>query len=131
MRIRRMAVWTVTICLSGVAGLEAQPGGLRFTGGGTGVGVSPEQVFVWLAFDEKLNVTDKQLIALREVFKPLYVEQRLMRAEVRSAERDPGERDFRAMRQQMREQQSEMRDKIMGAVATALTASRSRACAHS
>ena len=41
MRIRTMAVWTVALCLSGVAVLEAQPGGRR---GGMGVGVAPEQI---------------------------------------------------------------------------------------
>lgn len=122
MRMRTLAVWTATICLSGVGALEAQPGGRR--GGmstGMGFGVSPEQVFSLLAFDEKLNVTDKQLIALREALKPLYVEQREMMAGMFSGAGGSGVRDFQAMREAFREQQSEMRDKIMGALATALT----------
>ena len=41
MRIRKTAVWTLTLCLSGVAVLEAQPGGRR---GGMGFGVAPEQI---------------------------------------------------------------------------------------
>ena len=119
---RRMAVWTVVLSLSSVLLLEAQPGGRRgFTGGGMAAGVSPEQVFSLLAFDEKLNVTDKQLIALREVLKPLYVEQRQMMAEMFVGAGGSGARDFQAMREALRDQQSEMRDRIMGALATALT----------
>ena len=118
MRIRKMALWIVAICLSSTVALEAQPGGRR---GGTGGGVSPEQVFSLLAFDEKFNVTDKQLVALREVLKPLFVEQRQMLAEMFSAARG-GETDFRAMRERMREQQAEMREQMMAALATALEA---------
>ena len=118
MRIRKMALWIVAICLSSTVALEAQPGGRR---GGTGGGVSPEQVFSLLAFDEKFNVTDKQLVALREVLKPLFVEQRQMLAEMFSGGRG-GETDFRAMREKMREQQTKMREQIMAALATALEA---------
>ena len=117
MRIRKMALWIVAICLSSAVALEAQPGGRR---GGSGGGVSPEQVFSLLAFDEKFNVTDKQLIALRQGLKPLFVEQRQMMAEMFSGGR--GETDFRALREKMREQQSKMREKMMAALATALDA---------
>ena len=117
MRIRKMALWIVAICLSSAVALEAQPGGRR---GGSGGGVSPEQVFSLLAFDEKFKVTDKQLIALREALKPLFVEQQQMMAEIFSSGR--GETDFRALREKMREQQSKMREKMMAALATALDA---------
>lgn len=117
MRIRKMALWIVAICLSSAVALEAQPGGRR---GGSGGGVSPEQVFSLLAFDEKFKVTDKQLIALREALKPLFVEQQQMMAEMFSGGR--GETDFRALREKMREQQSKMREKMMAALATALDA---------
>ena len=117
MCIRKMTLWIVAICLSSAVALEAQPGGRR---GGSGGGVSPEQVFSLLAFDEKFNVTDKQLIALRQALKPLFVEQRQMMAEMFSGGR--GETDFRALREKMREQQSKMREKMMAALATALDA---------
>ena len=117
MRIRKMALWIVAICLSSAVALEAQPGGRR---GGSGGGVSPEQVFSLLAFDEKFNVTDKQLIALRQALKPLFVEQRQMMAEMFSGR--GGETDFRALREKMREQQSKMREQMMAALATALDA---------
>lgn len=114
MCIRKAALWTVAICLSSVVVLEAQPGSRR---GGMGGGMAPEQVFSLLAFDEKFNVTDKQVIALRQALKPLYVEQQQMLAEMFS-----GEVDFRAMREKMREQQTKMRDKITTVLATALDA---------
>ena len=119
MRIRKMALWIVAICLSSAVVLEAQPGGRR---GGSGGGVSPEQVFSLLAFDEKFNVTDKQLIALRQALKPLFVEQRQMMAEMFSSGSRGGETDFRALREKMREQQSKMREQMMAALATALDA---------
>ena len=122
MRIRNLAVWTAVLCLAGAGALEAQPGGRRGgMSGGMGFGVSPERVFSLLAFEEKLNVSDKQLIALREVLKPLYVEQRRMMAEMLGGARGSGARDFQAIREQFQERQGEMRDKIMGALATALT----------
>ncbi|MXW79100.1 MAG: hypothetical protein F4Z57_08985, partial [Gemmatimonadetes bacterium] len=106
MRIRKMALWIVAICLASTVALEAQPGGRRgSSGGGMGGGVTPEQVFGLLAFDEKFKVNDKQLIALREVLKPLFVEQRQMMAEIFSSG-SRGETDFRALREKMREQQS-------------------------
>ena len=114
MCIRKVVLWVVAICLSSVAVLEAQPGGRR---GGSSGGMAPEQIFALLAFDEKFNVTDKQLIALRQALKPLYVEQRQMLAEMFS-----GEVDFRAVREKMREQQTKMREQIMAALATALDA---------
>ena len=118
MCIRKISLWVVAIGLSSAVALEAQPGGRR---GGMGGGIAPEQIFSLLAFDEKFNVTDKQLIALRQALKPLFVEQRQMMAEMFSGGRG-GETDFRALREKMREQQSKMRDKIMAALATALDA---------
>ncbi len=118
MRIRKMALWIVAVCLASTVALEAQPGGRR---GGMGGGMTPEQIFVLLAFEEKFNVNDKQLIALREVLKPIYVEQQQMMAEMFSSG-SRGETDFRAMREKMREQQSKMREQMMAALATALDA---------
>ena len=118
MCIRKISLWVVAVCLSSAVALEAQPGGRR---GGMGGGIAPEQIFSLLAFDEKFNVTDKQLIALRQALKPLFVEQRQMMAEMFSGGRG-GETDFRALREKMREQQSKMREKIMAALATALDA---------
>ena len=118
MRIHKMALWVVAICLASTVALEAQPGGRR---GGSGGGVTPQQVFVLLAFEEKFNVNDKQLLALREVLKPLFVEERQMMAEMFSSG-SRGETDFRALREKMREQQSKMREQMMAALAAALDA---------
>ena len=123
MRIRKMALWIVAVCLASTVALEAQREGRRgSSGGGMGGGVTPEQVFGLLAFDEKFKVNDKQLIELREVLGPLYVEQRQMMAEMFSSGSRGGETDFRALREKMREQQSKMREKIMAALSTALSA---------
>ena len=116
MCIRKVVLWIIVLGLSSVAVLEAQPGSRR---GGMGGGIAPEQVFSLLAFEEKFNVTDKQLVALREVLKPLFVEQQQMMAEMFSSA-SRGETDFRALREKMREQQSKMREQIMAALATAL-----------
>jgi len=122
MHIRRKALWIVAICLASAVALEAQRGDRRGgSGGGMGGGMTPEQVFGLLAFDEKFKVNDKQLLALREVLGPLYVEQRQMMAEMFSGSRG-GETDFRAMREKRREQQSKMRERMMAALATALDA---------
>ena len=118
MRIRRMTVWTIPICLAAALVLEAQPGGRRGgMSGGMGGVVAPEQLFSLLAFEERFNVTDKQLLALRAALKPVYVERREMMAEIRR-----GEHDSQAMRQEIRPRQREMRDRMMGALATALDA---------
>ena len=123
MCIRKMALWIVAVCLASAVALEAQPGGRRGgSGGGMGGGVSPEQIFSLLALEEKFNVKDKQLVALREVLKPLYVEQRQMMAEMFSSARRGGETDFRALREKMREQQSKMREQMMAALTAALDA---------
>ena len=118
MCIRKVTRWIVVLGLSSAVALEAQPGGRR---GGMGGGIAPEQIFSLLAFGEKFNVTDKQLVALRQALKPLFVEQQQMMAEMFSGARG-GETDFRALREKMREQQSKMREKIMAALATALDA---------
>ncbi len=117
MCIRKKAVWIVAICLASTVALEAQRGDRR---GGMGGGATPEQVFVLLAFEEKFEVNDKQLLALRAVLGPLYVEQRQMMAAMFSGR--GGETDFRAMREKMRDQQSKMREQVMAALATVLSA---------
>ncbi len=111
MSTRKLALWVVVVGLASGVVLQAQPRGPSGMGGGT----APEQILGLLAIDEKFNVTDKQLLALREALKPIYVERQKMLAEMFS-----GGTDFRAMRQKMRDQQAKMRDQIMAALATSL-----------
>ena len=65
---RKLALWALAFGVLSVLPLEAQPGG-------RGGGISPGQVFGLLAFDEKFNVTDQQLLALRGALRPLHGEQ--------------------------------------------------------
>ncbi len=109
-RMRRLALWAIAFALLGALQVEAQPGR-----GGRGGGMAPDQVFGMLAFHDKFNVTDEQLLELRASFKPLSVEQREAMAAMLS-----GDVDWQAMRETMREMQMEMRGKIMGALTETL-----------
>ena len=113
-RTRKMALWAVAVGLFSVLPLEAQPGG-RGGRGGFGGGISPGQVFGLLAFDEKFNVTDEQLLALRGTLRPLHGEQQQAMAAMFG-----GEVDWQSMRETMREMQMEMRSKVMGALSETL-----------
>ena len=104
---RKLALWTVVFGLLSILPLEAQPGG-RGGRGGFGGGISPGQVFGLLAFDEKFNVTDEQLLALRDALKPLHGEQQQALADMFS-----GEVDWQSMRETMREMQMKMRSNVM------------------
>ena len=116
-RIRKLALWALGIGLLSILPLEAQPGGSgRGSGRGGGGGMSPEQIFSLLALNEKFNVTDEQLLALRGSLKPLYAEQQQMMSELFS-----GEGDFRALRQTLREKQMEIRGKVMTALTETLS----------
>ena len=116
-RIRKSALWALGIGLLSILSLEAQPGGSgRGSGRGGGGGMSPDQIFGLLALNEKFNVTDEQLLALRGSLKPLYAEQQQMISELFS-----GEGDFRALRETLREKQMEIRGKIMTALTEALS----------
>ena len=108
---RKLALWALAFGVLSVLPLEAQPGGR----GGRGGGISPGQVFGLLAFDEKFNVTDQQLLALRGALRPLHGEQQQAMAEMFS-----GEVDWQSMRETMREMQMEMRSKVMAALSETL-----------
>ena len=114
-RMRNIALGAVALALFSVLPIEAQPGGSGGGGGrggfGRGGGMSPDQVFGLLAFDDKFNITGKQLLELRDSLKPLSIEQREAMAGMFS-----GDVDFQAVRETMREMQMEMRAKLMGAL---------------
>ena len=116
LRMRKLAFWAVAFGLLSVLPIEAQPGGGGGGRGGFGRGMSPGQIFGLLAFDEKFNVTDEQLLELRGGLQPLYAEQQQTMEDLFS-----GEVDFQALRETMREMQLEMRTKIMGALSEVLS----------
>ena len=111
---RKLALWAVVFGSLSILPLEAQPGG-RGGRGGFGGGISPGQVFGLLAFDEKFNVTDEQLLALRDALKPLHGEQQQAMAEMFS-----GEVDWQSMRETMREMQMKMRSNVMAVLSETL-----------
>ena len=115
-RIRKSAFWALGIGLLSILPLEAQPGGSGRGSGRGGGGMSPDQIFGLLAFEEKFNVTDEQLLALRGSLKPLYAERQQMMSELFS-----GEGDFRALRETLREKQIEIRGKVMTALTETLS----------
>jgi hypothetical protein len=118
LRTRKLAFWAVAFGLLSVLSIEAQPGGGGGGGrgrGGFGRGMSPDQIFGLLAFNEKFNVTDEQLLELRGGLQPLYVEQQQAMEDLFS-----GEVDFQELRETMREMQMEMRIKIMGSLSEVL-----------
>ena len=115
MRTRKLALWALVVSVFAALPLAAQPGGGGGGRGGFGGGMSPDQIFGLLAFNDKFEVTDEQLLSLRGGLKELYVEQQQMFAEMFS-----GEVDFQAMRETMREARMEMRTEIMGVLSEVL-----------
>jgi len=110
-----LTIWLLAFGLLSDLPVGAQPGGGGRGRGGFGGGMSPDQIFGLLAFNDQFGVTDKQLLKLRGNLQPLYVEQQKAMEAMFS-----GEVDFRALRETMREMQMEMRGKIMSALSEVL-----------
>ena len=88
----------------------AQPGGGgRRRGGG---GINAQQILGILAFDAESNVTDEQLVQLRNTLRPVHQKQQDLMRSVRS-----GERDF----QDVREDLMALRGDFLDAVSSVLT----------
>ena len=78
---------------------QSQPrggGGRGGFGGGMSRGGTADQVFSIVAFEEKFEVTDEQLVKLRAGLKPTYAKQREMMEEMFS-----GDGNFESMRESM------------------------------
>jgi len=86
--------------------LQAQPGG---GGGMRGMrgGVRAEQILSYLAFDEKIVVSDEQLLKLRAALKESYAKQQEMTKTIR-AEMEANDGDFDAVREKMMEMREEV-----------------------
>ena len=108
MRKASIITLLLTICLSSVLPIQAQPGGrggmrgMRGMGGG---GV--EQILSYLAFDEKISVNDEQLIKLRNVLKETHTYQQQMQKTIR-AEMEANDGNFDGVREKMMEMRAEM-----------------------
>jgi len=91
----------------------AQPGGGGGRGGRRGGGgVNAQQILGMLAFDAESNVTDDQLVKLRNALNPVHQKQQDLLRDVRS-----GERDF----QDVREDMMALRGELLEAVSTVLS----------
>jgi hypothetical protein len=110
-------VWAVVAgCMLAALPAIAQPGGGGGRGG-SGGGVSPGQILGLMAFEDKFEVTDEQLIALRSSLKESYVKEQEMLAEMLGG----GGGDRQAMREKMRESQMAMRSEVMDKVSEVLS----------
>jgi hypothetical protein len=93
----------------------AQPpggGGGRGRGGRGGGGVNAGQILGMLAFDAESNLSDEQLVGLRNALQPVYQKQQDLMRSVRS-----GDRDF----QDVREDMMALRGELLEAVSAVLT----------
>jgi len=95
-----------------VAVAQQGGGGGRGRRGGGGGGVNASQILGMLAFDEDSNVTDDQLVKLRNALKPVHQKQNDLLRSVRS-----GERDF----QDVREDMMSLRTELLSAVSSVLS----------
>ena len=93
----------------------AQPpggGGGRGRGGRGGGGVNAGQILGMLAFDAESNLSDEQLVGLRNALQPVHQKQQDLMRSVRS-----GDRDF----QDVREDMMALRGELLEAVSAVLT----------
>jgi hypothetical protein len=74
-------------------------------------GARIEQILVFLAFDEDVNVSDEQFLKLREVLKGVYVKQQEMMQEMQQMRREGGG-DFEEFRERMAAISEEMNQKL-------------------
>jgi len=116
-RINKIVCAIVAGCMLAALPAVAQPGGGGGGRGGFGGGIAPGQILGLLAFDDKFEVTDEQLIALRSSLKEIYVKQQEERAEMSSG----GGGDWQAMREKMRESQIAMRSEVMSKLSEVLS----------
>ena len=113
-RIVKLGICILTLSLVGALPVEAQPQrGMRDSEGMMGMmrGARVEQVLAFLAFDEKVDVTDEQFLKLRKVLKGFYVEQQDMMEEMQEMRRAGGG-DFQELFEEMTEIREEMNEKI-------------------
>ena len=118
----KLAVWIFAFGLFVVLPLQAQPwqgGGLRgMMRGGGGV----EQILVFLAYDEKMKVSDEQWVKLRTALKESYAKQVEMREQMSQAwalsripsQAEDNEDGREAAREAMRGMREEMEQAIKG-----------------
>ena len=121
-------VWVLMLLALGAATVQAQPqrgGGSRGMPRGPGV----EQVLAFLAFDESVAVSDKQLVEIRAALRDVYARQQEMGQAMREA-RSASQGDFEAMREMfmsLREEMGQLQEETDAKLAELLTAEQSTA----
>lgn len=106
-----MLLLSAAIVTADVVIAQQGGGGGRRRGGGGGVNAA--LILGTLAFDTESNVTDAQLIQVRNALKPLHQKQQDLLRSVRS-----GERDF----QEVREDMTALRGELLEALSSVLSA---------
>ena len=113
----KLAVWILALVIFVALPLQAQPrqGGGSPRGMMRGVG-GVEQILVFLAYDEQMNLSDNQWVELREALRESHAKQREMQDQMRQAwslsripsqvQDDEGDRE--AMRKAMMDMREEM-----------------------
>lgn len=110
-RIVIFGIGVLALSLVGILSIEAQQRqGMRGPGRMMG-GVRVEQVLAFLAFDEKVGVTDDQFLKLRKVLKGIYVKQQEMTQEMQEMRRAGGG-DFQKLLEQMTAMREKMKEQI-------------------
>ena len=94
------------------ATIAQPPGGGGGRGGRGGGGVNAGQILGMLAFDAESNLSDEQLVGLRNALQPVHQKQQDLMRSIRS-----GDRDF----QDVREDMMALRGEFLEAVSAVLT----------
>ena len=115
--------WGFMLFAIGTAAVEAQP---QRGGGSRGMprGINIEQVLAFLAFDESVAVSDKQLVEIRAALRDIYARQQKMNQAMREA-RSASQGDFEAMREvfmPLREEMGQLQEETDARLAELLTA---------
>ena len=118
--VTKFGIWMLALSLVSTLSVEAQPSRQMRGPAGMMGGARVEQILGFLAFDEKVGVTDDQLLELRKVLKEIYVKQQEMMQEIQQQMRD-SDGDFQqvrekmmALRGEMGQMNEEMQQKISG-----------------
>ena len=115
----KMGLLALLISLVSSWSATAQPGGGGGFGGGRGMmrgGAAPEQILGLLAFDEKMAVSDEQLVQLRAALREPYEKQRKMQEDLRASFAEGGaeEMDWEALRETMMAMRTELMETVAG-----------------
>ena len=102
----------LAVILAFDATIAQPPGGGGGRGGRGGGGVNAGQILGMLAFDAESNLSDEQLVGLRNALQPVHQKQQDLMRSIRS-----GDRDF----QDVREDMMALRGEFLKAVSAVLT----------